>query len=857
MKKLTKNNTPKKQPGGATPPVVITNIDVRPYNRTPQDIPNWRRAVQNAESRIPRRSLLYDLYADVVQDAHVIAVTGKRFDAVTMANWQFVNKEGKPVDAINQLIDSSGFDDLVAEMLNAKFWGYSIFEPTFYKDVNGSWEMEANLIPRLNYRPEKGIVAYDYTGDEGINIREGIYAKTVMEVGKTNDLGLLVSAAQYAILKRGGIGDYAMFVQVFGRPIIDATWDGFDEAQRVKLLESLNIGPGGVIVRPDGTTVDIKESKITTSTIHKDFKDDMNAEISKALLGTTETTESSESSGYAQSKTHSDQDNNKHTSDINYVRKLLNSRFIKILEAHGFNTEGGTFIIQGEETKLSTKESFEMHKEMATTLGLPIDDDFWYETYGVPKPDNYNKIKADKEAAKASAIKEPKTVEPTKKEPKAKEAEVKLFAKYFKPLLKLFQTAPTETIGATCGNHLTVKLSLEDSISSTEILQRFYSAKGNLAFDPILFAHTVKVLMEGFKRGWDNDFVKLEYAPSFDYNIDDPALLTAYEQNIFRFAGAKTLAQAQLLNELFRKSKSFNEFMEMARAHVELYNKDWLETEYNTAILTGSSAATYHRLMAQTDIFPYWKYTTAGDEHVRHTHQMLEGVILPYSDPRWQKLFPPNGWNCRCYIVPRMKHEFNDSKLATDRAKVDAYLSGPSFAKEKAQGWGVNRGEIGQIFTANQQYVHKFPGMAAKLLNNLQASDFNLLQYSKLKKAATQQAPVLNVSNNTFFDALEQIDGQAVIRDYVKRPLAISPNKNDNSQLLAAMDEAIKKPDEVWLQGEELEQLSYVKYYLDKTIVVQSKISNGRVSIVKWAALKEDKTAINLVRKGLLAYSKK
>lgn len=848
----------------APPAIVINNIDVRPVNRTAQDIPKWRNAIKSAEARTPRRTLLYDLYADVMLDGHVIAVLGKRIDAVTTANWQFVNKEGKPVDAINEIIDSIGFDDIVAEALNSKFWGYTILEPKFWKNISGKWEVAANLIPRLNYRPHLGVVAYDWATDEGINIREGIYAKTVMEVGRTNDLGLLVSAAQYAILKRGGIGDYAMFVQVFGRPILDATWDGFDEAQRLKLQQSLNIGPGGTIIRPEGTQLNILESKLTQSSIHSDFKKDMNAEISKALLGTTETTESSDSSGYAQSKEHGEQDENKHESDVNFVRKVLNSRFIKILEAAGFNTEGGSFIIQGEETKLTTKESFDMHFKMATELGLPMDDDFFYETYGVPKPDNYDKIKAEKEKLKGEKTedKSPKGDDPEgkTKDPEPKEVKLSLLEK----LIGLFRAAPAVTTGATTGHHHTVNLSLDDSFDNNELLKRTYYADGSLSFDFGLFDYTVKSLLKGFKKGWDNDFIGLEFAPSFEYGHDDPALITAFEQNIFKFAGAKTLAEMQMLNDLFKRSKSFEEFYEAARQRVEIYNKDWLLTEYNTAVLTGESAATYHRLKAQTDIFPYWEYKTVGDNHVRHSHQLLDGIILPASDPRWKKLFPPNGWNCRCYIVPRMRHEFDESKLKADQARADAYLNSPEFAKEQAQGWGVNRGDIREVFTANQQYVHKFPGMSNKLLNKLGAADFKLPQYSNAKKVATTEAPKFESNVSDWFESLEVFEANKVLRDYNNRPVLVDTKnfnrhiakKDDRGILLNAMEDTLLQPDELWLNGDKLEDMIYLKYYRDKTIIVITDVRNGKLELSSWFPLSEVKNVIAKYRRGLLIYGK-
>lgn len=851
-----------KEAAGAPQPVIIQKVEVRPVNRTTQDIPNWRRAVQNAESRIPRRSLLYDLYADVVQDGHVIAVTGKRLDAVTTANWQFVNKAGKPVDTINELIDTIGFDDIVTEIINSKFWGYSILEPKFWKNHSGKWEVAANLLPRLNYRPHLGIVAYDYNTDKGVNIREGIYAKTVMEVGNAKDLGLLVSAAQYAILKRGGVGDYAMFVQVFGRPIIDATWDGFDEKQRIQLKESLDIGPGGVIIRPEGTAITILESKTTNNNIHPDFLKILNKEISKALLGTTETTESSDSSGYAQAQTHGEQDNNKHESDINFVRRVLNSRFIKVLEAHGFNTEGGEFMVQGEETKLTTKESFEMHKSMRKDLGIPIDDEFFYETYDIPKPKNYDQIKKEREAMKQKALETQPNKPDKKEEPEGEEVKLK----WLKKMFPFFFNAPAVTTGATHGHHHTINLTLDDTFNGDELIQRVYEAKGKLAFDFELYNYTVKTLLKGFKKGWSKDFIGLQFAPSFEYNYEDPALLTAFEQNIFRFTGAKTLAEMQMLNELFRKANSFEEFYELARKQVQVYNKDWLLTEYNTAVLTGEAAATYHRLMAQVDIFPYWEYKTAGDNHVRPTHQLLEGIILPANDDRWKKLFPPNGWNCRCYIVPRMRHEWDKDQLYKKmKDRADAYLNSAAYKKEELQGWGVNRADIGKIFTANQQYVHKFPGMASKELNTLGAGHFNLPSYSKLKKAATAEAPEFTSTVDAWFKELEIFNDKPVVRDYNKRPLHVEKKnfirhiskKDDRGKLITAMEQAIKQPDEVWLNGKDLEDLVYIKYYKDYTLITLGDVTKGKLELSTWFILREAKQVITKYRRGLLVFNKK
>lgn len=708
-------------PGGAPPQIVIQNLEVRQWQRTEQSIPNWRKAVQSAESQLPRRYMLYNLYADVDLDGHVQAVTSKRKDAVTTANWKFVDAQGKDVEEINDLIDTIGFNDILEEIINTKFWGYTILEPVFWKNQDGKWQVDAGLIPRLFYRPEIGIVSHTQQGNDGTKIREGIYAKTVMEVGNIKDLGLYMKAAPYQILKRGGLGDYAAFIQVFGNPIVDATWNGFDEKQRLQLKASLDaLGAGGSIIRPEGTSIEIKENRTKdTSDAHGSFLRFLNNEISKALLGSTETTESSNSSGYAQSKTHEGQDERKHETDITYSRRVLNSRLIPILMAHGFNVSGGQFMVQGEEEELTKEQMFTIHKGAITELNLPVHHDFLYETYGIPKPDNYNElIKKQEEEQKADS---PESV-PNGKQPvnpkqqnKAKDPEdpsVKLAEPpFWKRLLRFFVSAPVPKQSgagagvAPCGHHHTIKLAETNAFDNDGLIRRIWEAQGKAKEDKELYQITSKTLEDGFNEGWRNgEVVLLADGIEWEYYENTAGFVKRFIDNLYKFAKSKETAMVQLLNELFRKSTSFEEFYQLASPQVEIANKAHLEAEFNTAVLTGEAAATYKRLKDNANVFPFWKYTTMGDELVRQAHIPLDGIVLPHDHPFWKKMYPPNGWRCRCYVVPRMAHEVSPEDIAKGEAAAKEYLDSPAYDKEKKAGWAEDRMGEGFVFSETQQY---------------------------------------------------------------------------------------------------------------------------------------------------------
>lgn len=61
-----------------------------------------------------------------------------------------------------------------------------------------------------------------------------------------------------------------------------------------------------------------------------------------------------------------------------------------------------------------------------------------------------------------------------------------------------------------------------------------------------------------------------------------------------------------------------------------------------------------------------YKYVTAGDDRVRDTHIGLDGVTLPKDDPFWNENTPPNGWQCRCHLIPI----FTERKVVEAPSKV-------------------------------------------------------------------------------------------------------------------------------------------------------------------------------------------
>ena len=69
-----------------------------------------------------------------------------------------------------------------------------------------------------------------------------------------------------------------------------------------------------------------------------------------------------------------------------------------------------------------------------------------------------------------------------------------------------------------------------------------------------------------------------------------------------------------------------------------------------------------------------YKYVTVGDDRVRPSHAAMDGVTLPKTSSFWAENKPPNGWACRCAIIPlfNARKTKRPPRKASDGGKVEA-----------------------------------------------------------------------------------------------------------------------------------------------------------------------------------------
>ncbi len=375
---------------GGGVPLVINDIRIQSVNRSSKDIEQWRSAHVSAESVYsPNRSRLYDLYDDVLLDGHLTGIIAKRIDAVLNKPLYYHDKDGKKVAGMDALINSTAFRNVVRKIMETPLWGISGLE-----FVPGD-ELAFVEVPRKHIKPKWRIIALEQNSNQGIPYDS---CDNIWVLGESADLGLLLKCAPYAIYKRGNMADWANFIEIFGIPMRIIEYDANDEQTKIELKQILDeAGSALALMIPRQASFKTQDGKQANGDgqLQSSFKDALNDEMSIIVLGNTETTTNNSVGSLSKSKVHAAQQLEISKSDIQYTASYLNSgQFQAILKSYGYPLcEGGSFAFSKDIDIAYLVQRIEVDTRMPENL--PIADDYWYTTYGIPKPDNYDALKAE------------------------------------------------------------------------------------------------------------------------------------------------------------------------------------------------------------------------------------------------------------------------------------------------------------------------------------------------------------------------------------------------------------------------------------------------------------------------------
>ena len=238
---------------------------------------------------------------------------------------------------------------------------------------------------------------------------------------------------------------------------------------------------------------------------------------------------------------------------------------------------------------------------------------------------------------------------------------------------------------------VSMSFSFDDDVLK-DAMKRLYEKTYNplTEIDEELFNEFWAIYNRAADEGLNNAPVKLDYADKdadfYDELIHNNGVFAAFKTHRF----ANDMA-SKLIGE-DGKLKSFSEWerdtLTMRRHHV----RNWLETEYNTAVRRAHLAAEWRQFEREKDILPnlQWVETTAvtpGEDHFPFWN-----IIRHIDDPFWNEHRPGDRWGCKCGLRSTDK----------DVTPLPPGISDPKFAP--APGLDNNPGSDAMLFSFSHPY---------------------------------------------------------------------------------------------------------------------------------------------------------
>ena len=650
----------------------IQTLVVQPAKVQGADVQAYKNAVNQAKWGFC--SKWFDLVDNLLSDPFLQDQIDKLVGIVTNSELQF-QIDGKAVDVINDLIETTEFEELLTEIVHSKVFGKSVvntsFAPKFDVFTFPRKHIYIKNIGRALSDREKvittmpgGMTGYDYTQDEFI-----------LEFGKDSDLGIMFRVAQYVIYKRGNFGDWAQYAEIFGMPFVLGKYNSTDTNARDQLFTSLaEIGGKPVAAVPKETDVEIVWNSGTGSTdLYKSLKDACNEEIMIGVLGETMTTISG--SSRSQSETHSDTLDEKGKTLCRYVQRQLNSKFLPLLIKRGYPVTNGKFVFP------AAKEDLTVDNLSTLSKLIKIPSKWIHDKYAIPLPEGNEDVAGGQNTApqppEGGADPIPAPDVPLKKGDERSggvlnKKSVKLsdidtppsggWGAFFEGLSNFFVNARTS--GSRAINSV---LNLADKSTNytagisidklfNQALNDIYKQYGINPDDmPLISKPLYDITNTSLQHAIDTEFsVGAGRDLTADFILKNQPFIEEFKTNASVFSAFKNHQQTNdivaLLTDENGNIRSFDEFRKLANNVSRDYNQTWLKTEYNQAVRAARMAAKVKSFAETADLYPNMEYMESTAANKREEHASWVGTILPITDPWWDTHMPPSAWGCECSV---------------------------------------------------------------------------------------------------------------------------------------------------------------------------------------------------------------
>jgi phage gp29-like protein len=284
------------------------------------------------------------IYDDLQSDAHIKSCIQSRFAPTLSKEIRITGGIQEHVDFVKMIFSKLNLRRIVEEGLEANLYGYKPME-IYWRIVDG-WLIPADVVgkPSWWFHFDNNNLLRFKTADnhDGELVDNQKFICVRNEYTYDNPYGVSILNPCYwpYVFKKGGIEFWVQFTEKYGIPWVVAVLKSatnVSEDAKDNILDSLDelIQDGTAALTSgldDEVDVHIKEATKTSSVdVFKSLVHFMNAEISKAILSQTLTTEQGDTGSYAMSQTHLQVRNDIVEADSYMIEDMLLNVLIKYI----------------------------------------------------------------------------------------------------------------------------------------------------------------------------------------------------------------------------------------------------------------------------------------------------------------------------------------------------------------------------------------------------------------------------------------------------------------------------------------------------------------------------------------------
>ncbi|MCL6558762.1 MAG: DUF935 domain-containing protein [Firmicutes bacterium] len=333
------------------------------------------------------------------KDTHLFSILQTRKNAVLSLDYEILPYSDDPVDVkaaelVREAMEFEGLEDALLDLLDAVGKGYAISE-IMYAIRDGKVQLD-----RLKWVHQKRTIFDDFMNMRlltdadpvrGIEIPENKFVvhRYRARSGHPNRAGLLRVCAWMYLFKNYDIKDWVTFAEVYGMPLrlgkYDANTTKEDKDALMQAVVMLGTDAAGIISK--STEIEFVEAVKNSTDVFKTLAEFCNAEMSKAVLGQTLTTEVGDRGSYAAGKVHNEVREDLKLADCKALAETLRRDLFRPLVRFNLGDKPRLPYLKH---KIYTPEDQEktarVYSIVIKDIGLPVAKQHVYERFGIPEP---------------------------------------------------------------------------------------------------------------------------------------------------------------------------------------------------------------------------------------------------------------------------------------------------------------------------------------------------------------------------------------------------------------------------------------------------------------------------------------